>query len=124
MSASGQWLGQPVAVLKATAGSQTVSALVALSEPHYNASVHTLTFKVSGSGLRDDVGCIMQALRCQGLVLLRQSATSFAGCCIRCTAVVCAHDNLFRKGEAATVAYSVACMLAVGLLGLCGGSQD
>lgn len=52
VSASGEWLGQPVAVLKATAGSQSVSALVTLSKPHYNASTHTLTFQVSSSGQR------------------------------------------------------------------------
>ena len=50
MSASGEWLGQPIAVLKATAGSQSVATLLALSEPIYNASTRTLTFQVSRSG--------------------------------------------------------------------------
>ena len=46
VSASGVWLHDPVAVLKAMSGEQSVSALVALTEPAYNASARTLTFQV------------------------------------------------------------------------------
>ncbi|KAK9821960.1 hypothetical protein WJX81_005226 [Elliptochloris bilobata] len=46
VTASGQWLESPTAVLKATddAGS-TVSALLLLAEPHYNVTRRTLIFK-------------------------------------------------------------------------------
>ena len=49
MAASGKWLNHPVAVLKATndADGKMVSALVKLSAPQYNASQHTLYFKVT-----------------------------------------------------------------------------
>ncbi len=46
VSASGVWLHDPVAVLKAMSGEQSVSALVALTEPAYDASARTLTFQV------------------------------------------------------------------------------
>jgi len=46
VSASGMWLHDPVAVLKAMSGEQFVSALVALTEPAYDASARTLTFRV------------------------------------------------------------------------------
>jgi hypothetical protein len=46
VSASGMWLHDPVAVLKAMSGKQSVSALVALTEPAYDASARTLTFRV------------------------------------------------------------------------------
>lgn len=49
MTASGQWLHSPIAVLKATDDSgNTTSALLALAKPHFNATAHTLTFKVRG----------------------------------------------------------------------------
>ena len=48
VTSSDKWLNHPVAVLKATndADGRMVSALVKLSAPHYNASEHTLHFKV------------------------------------------------------------------------------
>ena len=47
VSAAGAWLSNPVAVLRATddTGNQT-SALLKLSDPHFNATQRTLTFKV------------------------------------------------------------------------------
>ena len=46
MGASGQWLAQPTAVLRATdsTGSR-VSALLSLAEPRYSAARRTLVFK-------------------------------------------------------------------------------
>ena len=50
VTAAGHWLDSPVAVLKASDGStNTTSALLALSEPHYDSTANTLTFKVRGS---------------------------------------------------------------------------
>ena len=52
MGASGQWLAQPTAALKATGkdGSH-VSALLSLAEPRYNATRKTLAFKARLSAL-------------------------------------------------------------------------
>ena len=50
VTAAGQWLDSPVAVLKASDGSiNMTSALLALSEPHYDSTANTLTFKVRSS---------------------------------------------------------------------------
>ena len=47
MSAAGAWLGNPVAVLKASNDSgSAASALLSLAEPRYDADDRTLTFKV------------------------------------------------------------------------------
>ena len=48
VSATGSWLDNPMAVLKATSGGRAVSALVSLAAPNYDAASQTLTFKVRG----------------------------------------------------------------------------
>ena len=46
MSASGHWLAQPIAVLRATDSTGShISALLSLAEPRYNATRGTLAFK-------------------------------------------------------------------------------
>ncbi|KAK9821975.1 hypothetical protein WJX81_008402 [Elliptochloris bilobata] len=59
VTAAGQWLDHPMAVLKAANGSGNMtSALLSLGDPRYDAARHTLTFKTK----------IMPATRADGAV--------------------------------------------------------
>ena len=55
---SGKWLDHPIAVLKGTSDDdgKTLSALVTLAASHYDASAHTLHFKVTCAYIQHDPG--------------------------------------------------------------------
>ena len=46
VSSDGTWLGEPMAVLRATSGGKPVSALLRLSNPHYDAANNILSLGV------------------------------------------------------------------------------
>lgn len=49
VSSDGTWLSDPMAVLRATSGGKPVSALLRLSNPHYDAANNILTLGVRNS---------------------------------------------------------------------------
>ena len=51
VSSDGTWLGEPMAVLRATAGGKPVSALLRLSNPHYDAANNILTLGVRNNSV-------------------------------------------------------------------------